>query len=363
MFCQACGSRNQEEARFCNRCGAPIAAPNTPGGPFSNETVLGMGPSEEAESEEGTSAEHAPHPAHRAPNVVAGAPVRIVGADSTPKAAAERQVAPQAPAVRAPLPPPSESAWRDDADQEDTNEEDVPDRDYAGADTYDATGTDGALPTAHVATKTLRNVAIACALMGLGALAMWLFTRPAAPAREERKISGETSNADAAVPAPVAPTRSPQVVPEDASQPTRHASSHESSTRDRRNEREAAASSPVSKRPTKRDTPVKPDTPDTPVKPDVPGAEPADAAYAERVRYAVRRYYEPRARECFDGSATADVVLNVRIGANGHVAQATAAQDSAETRAAAQCIAAQARSWQLPAPDSGTVAMQIRISR
>ena len=38
MFCQACGLQNSEGARFCNMCGARIAAAGTPGG-----APIGMG--------------------------------------------------------------------------------------------------------------------------------------------------------------------------------------------------------------------------------------------------------------------------------------------------------------------------------
>ena len=43
MFCQACGATNTEEARFCNMCGARIAAPGTPGGALTDGTSRGVG--------------------------------------------------------------------------------------------------------------------------------------------------------------------------------------------------------------------------------------------------------------------------------------------------------------------------------
>ncbi|MEM9188165.1 MAG: AgmX/PglI C-terminal domain-containing protein [Myxococcota bacterium] len=42
MFCQSCGAENTENARFCNMCGAKIAAPGTPGGMIAASTQQGM---------------------------------------------------------------------------------------------------------------------------------------------------------------------------------------------------------------------------------------------------------------------------------------------------------------------------------
>jgi TonB family protein len=36
VFCQACGARNADDARFCNMCGARIAAAGEPGGPLAS---------------------------------------------------------------------------------------------------------------------------------------------------------------------------------------------------------------------------------------------------------------------------------------------------------------------------------------
>ena len=43
MYCQACGAKNTDDARFCNMCGSSIAAAGTPGGPIAAATQLGVG--------------------------------------------------------------------------------------------------------------------------------------------------------------------------------------------------------------------------------------------------------------------------------------------------------------------------------
>jgi hypothetical protein len=43
MYCQACGAKNTDDARFCNMCGSSIAAVGTPGGPIAAATQLGVG--------------------------------------------------------------------------------------------------------------------------------------------------------------------------------------------------------------------------------------------------------------------------------------------------------------------------------
>ena len=42
MYCQGCGAKNTDDARFCNMCGARIAAAGAPGGPISAPTQLGV---------------------------------------------------------------------------------------------------------------------------------------------------------------------------------------------------------------------------------------------------------------------------------------------------------------------------------
>ena len=42
MFCQACGLQNSRGPRFCNMCGARIAAAGTPGGAVPAPTQLGV---------------------------------------------------------------------------------------------------------------------------------------------------------------------------------------------------------------------------------------------------------------------------------------------------------------------------------
>ncbi|MCA9534583.1 MAG: TonB family protein [Myxococcales bacterium] len=43
MYCQACGAKNTEDARFCNMCGSSIAAVGSPGGPIAAPTQVGLG--------------------------------------------------------------------------------------------------------------------------------------------------------------------------------------------------------------------------------------------------------------------------------------------------------------------------------
>lgn len=39
MYCQSCGTKNPEDARFCKACGTPIAGPGDKGGPIVDDTV------------------------------------------------------------------------------------------------------------------------------------------------------------------------------------------------------------------------------------------------------------------------------------------------------------------------------------
>ena len=39
VFCTQCGQQNQEDAKFCARCGAPLTVPTTPGAPAVEQTT------------------------------------------------------------------------------------------------------------------------------------------------------------------------------------------------------------------------------------------------------------------------------------------------------------------------------------
>ena len=91
--------------------------------------------------------------------------------------------------------------------------------------------------------------------------------------------------------------------------------------------------------------------------------------YSSRVRYVIRRYYASRAQACFDRATrnaptvSGTVVVSMTIGANGHVSRARTTRNTTGDESLGQCLQAQVSTWRLPPPPGGSLDMQMPFSR
>lgn len=91
--------------------------------------------------------------------------------------------------------------------------------------------------------------------------------------------------------------------------------------------------------------------------------------YSSRVRYVIRRYYANRAQACFDRATrnaptvSGTVVVSMTIGADGSVSRARTTRNTTGDESLGQCLQAQVSTWRLPPPPGGSLDMQMPFSR
>jgi TonB family protein len=92
--------------------------------------------------------------------------------------------------------------------------------------------------------------------------------------------------------------------------------------------------------------------------------------YVGRVRYAIRRYYAPRAQSCFEHATRNDpnvrgtVVVRFSINADGSVTNSSVLRNTTGNEALGRCLANQALTWRLPQTYNGeTIPLEIPFAR
>jgi len=90
--------------------------------------------------------------------------------------------------------------------------------------------------------------------------------------------------------------------------------------------------------------------------------------YAARVRYVVRRYYAARARSCFEAASRNDpdvhgtVVVRFTITDSGEVGAARVTRNDTGSDRLAACVATRVREWRLPTPPGGSLELEMPFS-
>jgi hypothetical protein len=338
MFCQGCGAKNADEARFCNMCGGRIAVAGEPGGPMDAAPADGSAPP-------------TPSPAQDAWDQ----------AESPSDASGARHGA----VPTGPMPP-------------------------MGASTTGITLARIGVQSSGKVWSVLALVAVG--LVALGALSTWLVTQgdgsdpdgghakegdpfvigtplpQGAETPDEEFLAkkpggGEASEPQAAAPSGRSPVRSTQRAGAAPSKAGGGAASGQSS---------APAEDPTPS-PSKGAPPDAPE-PASEGPPSESKGAPAERdigmdLYGARVRYAVQRYYAPRAQGCFDRATrnhptlSGTVVVGLRIGADGRVTEGSVVRNTTGDAELGACLAGQVRGWQLPPPPEGAVDMEMPFSR
>jgi TonB family protein len=92
--------------------------------------------------------------------------------------------------------------------------------------------------------------------------------------------------------------------------------------------------------------------------------------YVSRVRYAIRRYYAPRAQSCFEHATRNDpnvrgtVVVRFSINADGSVTNSSVLRNTTGNDPLGRCLANQALTWRLPQTYNGeTIPLEIPFAR
>ncbi len=317
MFCQACGAENEKDARFCNMCGATIAAAGSPGGPTpASPTALGMGLDSEPAPAQESSQESASmmnvsledlgvRSNAQAGLVMAGVVVLLMAA--------------------------------------------------GGAFTYLGTGREPAAPETGHAEANAPFVIGAPIPEGLGA------PLPAsAPPPTSAELEPEARAASASTGRAPSTSR--------PSRPSRGSSGAPPSV----DEPDALTPAPIEEA-APSETPRAP-APDSAIPEASEGTlEERDVElemYAGRVRFLVQRYYSARAQTCFDHATINNpglhgaVVIDMTIGSSGEVSAASVARNSTGDAELGGCLARQVGSWRVSPPPSGEpLQMQMPFSR
>jgi outer membrane biosynthesis protein TonB len=337
IFCQSCGGRNTGAARFCNMCGAPIAVAGAPGGPVDDASAVPTSPDP---------------------------PPQLGGAWDAPS---------------------GESAHASGT---------------GGLSAMNASMTGVTL--ARIGVRSSKRIwmvlaLISIGLIGLGALSTWLVTRgeggsedgghaqaddpfvigtplprgaetPAEDFLSAKPTPGETTPADREAPRAPGPSardtasrgasgasgggaRAPRAPAESPSkgQTSAGASGERSGAAPDTDREEGGGPSGDKGAPAERDI--------------------AMDMYGARVRYAVQRYYAPRAQGCFDRatrnhpSLSGTVVVGLSIGADGQVTAGSVVRNTTGDAELGACLAGQVRSWKLPPPPDGSLEMEMPFSR
>ena len=400
MFCQACGAKNSEDARFCNKCGARIASPGQPGGLLS-------GP-------------EAPKPADAAASVpaasapVASAPVASPSGQAAAGRGATMVLGSKQAAVQAGAQGPASAAASVSASSSPASGEDVWAVHDGRAPTGGAMHPQGYLPVGD--NPTITNVtlaslgirsptkawgfllALAFVLVSVGAVAMWFWLgaeRSVIGDSGESTDSGDgpsdSDGADVEIGTPLptgldAPDRdfvagTPRVarrsgttmrtaaqsasrMTTSARRPSTMASTAMSGgTTTASTSMESTGGSRAAEPPTSMGPP--------PTSTDVPEERDIETdLYTGRVRYVISRYYASRAQGCFDRATRNQrtvrgrVVIAFTIGTSGAVSRSSVGQNSTGINSLGECLANQVRTWRLPAPPGGQpLSLEMPFSR
>lgn len=351
MFCQACGADNSEDARFCNMCGAPIAAAGSPGGPVAEPTALGIGG-------EGST----PPPAIASDaGAREGEPTRK---DPVPESTSMMNVSLEDLGVRSN----SQAALlivgvvallmavggaftyygtRSEEPAPETGHAEASDPFVIGAPIPEGLGAPLPAPSGELPESPEAPAAEVDAPPATSDAPARPDGRPrTAPRRPDRVAGAATATAT-----PEAPETAEPAAPESADAPVTAEASAPAAEADASDTAAAAAA---------REIPT-----DAPEERDV-----ELEMYAGRVRFLVQRYYAARAQTCFDHATMNDpglhgaVVIDMTIAPSGEVSRARVARNSTGDAELGQCLARQVDSWRLSPPPGGEQAqMQMPFSR
>jgi TonB family protein len=336
IFCQACGSQNAPDARFCNMCGAPIAKVGTPGGPIEH-TQLGVGLTPDTSSHASTNANA---------GTTSSSPGYYPGGGNT------MSVQLDAIGIRS-----TKKTW-----------------------------------------ATLGGIALL--VFALGGVATFFTMRSAhedtGGAAEEDPFevgSPQIEGADEVdfvsgrrdgqgMPTPPSPTTPSGTTPPSTTEmgttpstTTPTVATNTTMSQTSTNPSTMTTPTTMETTPTTMETtPVTmeepPTTMETTPTDTPPEGEMEMEMYASRVRYLVRRYYLPRSQSCFEHatrnnpSLHGQVMVSLTIGATGTVTSSSVARNSTGDTGLGSCLATQVRSWQLTPPPGGEpITMTLPFSR
>ncbi len=91
--------------------------------------------------------------------------------------------------------------------------------------------------------------------------------------------------------------------------------------------------------------------------------------YASNVRFFIRRYYAARAQSCFDRATrnqptlSGTVVIAMTVGTDGNVSSSRVARNTTGDDNLGTCLRNQVSQWRLPAPPGGSLEMSMPFSR
>jgi hypothetical protein len=318
MFCQSCGQKNIDEARFCNFCGDRIAAPGTPGGRTDIE------PRESVSEQWGTSMTLGDSLAMSLAGIgiktkgrayglivtlalvlmgVGGILVYfLAGSGETPVTDSGHASPGDTFLVGAPIPEGLELP---------PYPEDSP-----------RPGPAAAPPDGTPASATAVRDA-----------------RPSTPRSAQPSAPVTTPPPATTTTPPVAPPKAPPAAPTELP--------------------EVEAPPP---------SPPPPSEPPPPA-PKTPEAETELELYAGRVRFAVSRYYAGATKSCFDSATQRDatlsgtVIIATKVAADGQVKSANPSRNSTGDQSLGECLASQVRSFRLPPPPNGEIELKLPFSR
>jgi outer membrane biosynthesis protein TonB len=320
MFCQSCGQKNIDEARFCNFCGERIAAPGTPGGRLDIEpggrasTSEQWGPSMTlGDSLAMSLAGLGIKTRGRAYGLVVtlalslmaiGGVLALVLSGSGDAPAAEKGHASPGDTflVGAPIP--------------------------EGLDLPPYPGEAGGVPPESAPFA------------------------PTSTPREPRSVASR----------PAQPSDLPSAPPPAANPSTEPASPA------RPPEPPPAAPVPKQEAPP-APPPATPAAETTPPAVKDPAAETELELYAGRVRFAISRYYASPTQSCFEkatqlnSTLSGTVVIATKVGADGQVKDASPSRNSTGDQSLGECLATQVRSFRLPPPPNGEIELKLPFSR
>jgi outer membrane biosynthesis protein TonB len=326
MFCQSCGQKNIEEARFCNFCGERIAAPGTPGGRLDVE------PSARASASE---------PWGSSMTLGDSLAMSLAGIGIRTRGRAYGLVVTLALSLMA----------------------------LGGVVVYVLSGS-GEPPVADKGHASPGDT--------------FLVGVPIPEGLDLPPYPGEPSGAEPAPDAPALPSSGPRESRPAASRPAPSGDAQQerpptaaptapaspSATSARVHEPPPA---PTPQAPKQDDPPAPPPAPPpaevAPTPPKDPAAETELELYAGRVRFAISRYYAGATKSCFDKATQLDstlsgtVVIATKVAADGQVKDASPSRNSTGDQSLGECLASQVRSFRLPPPPNGEIELKLPFSR
>ena len=379
MFCQSCGARNTDDAKFCNQCGSKIARVGEAGGPLPASTVPQQQPPAAAAQPQ---AKARNHPGETAVGV--GMPA----------------------AASAPDPTAGLSGVKPNAYHPDTG--------FGGQSMLGVSLAGIGVRSSKRTWATILFIAVA--LVALGAFGMWLargepevvaeagHAEPNDPfvigtplpegddgpdfvsgsdsdplsgvtmsaMSSNGTMSSATSNASSAMESASAmETSSPMGTTSAMETTSAMGTSTNTSSMTTAMETSMTATMETA---TMETTTMETTTINTNGSNDVGEEIPEDRdlemeLYSSRVRFVIRRYYAARAQACFDRATrnqptiSGTVVVNMSINAEGAVTRSSIARNTTGDSSLGNCLENQVSTWRLPPPPGGGLDMQMPFSR